>query len=216
MLLTYATGDSSVADCLAKPIQLPGIYAGIRYGITGVCHQAANRILYATGITVAKAKGYGASVTTWRTYGRGAWPERDQCLKLIAAHAPVLPKGDERDMQSKNTSVTSGQIDPNSSSRAELQALADASLGPQYDQTKIATIINLQQMLHREQEDLVRQLDRQFISRKQYLERLNVLLRRIYSQCEQILGSQDFEKLFGAPLNQIDHMVDPDVFLATH
>jgi hypothetical protein len=207
-LLANATSDSSVADCLAKPIRLPGVYAGIRYGITGVCHQAANRILYAAGITVAKAKGYGASVVTWGTYGRGPWPERDQCLR-IAAPAPVLPKGDEPDMNSKTSSA-------GSDSRAELQVLADTTLGPQYDQTKIAMVINLQQMLHREQDGLVRQLDQQFITRKQYLDRLNALLRRIYSECEKILGSQDFEKLFGAPLNQIGHMVDADVFLATH
>jgi hypothetical protein len=122
-------------------------------------------------------------------------------------------------MPSKGPSVpplsSSGQVDPDSTSRAELQALADASLGPHYDQNKIAAIINLQRMLHRDQDNLVLELDRQLISRNQYLERLNALLRRIYSECEKILGSQDFEKLFGAPLNQIDHMVDADVFLAT-
>jgi hypothetical protein len=215
LLLQYATGDSSLADCLAKPIRPPGVYAGIRYGITGVCHQAANRILYAAGITVAQANGYGASVTTWGSYGRGAWPERDQCVQSLVASAPALPKGDEADMSSKSPPlVTAGQINPDDASRAELQALADASLGPQYDQTKIATIINLQQMLHSNQDDLVRQLDQRFISKKQYLDKLNDLLRRVYSECEKVLGRQDFEKLFGAPLNQIDHMVDPDVFLA--
>ncbi len=225
-LLDSAMGDSSVADCLAKPIQLPRIYAGISYGLTGVCHQAANRILYPAGITVAAAKGYGLSMVTWGTYGRGAWPQRDQCVQLVSTQVPALPKGDEPDMQSKTLSGKVHAIhqrafnnpayaDSASVSRAELQALADASLGVQYDQAKIAMIINLQQTLHQEQESLVRQFDGQFLSKKQYLERLNALLHRIYSECEKILGSQDFEKLFGAPLDQVVHMVDPDVFLAT-
>ena len=215
MLLADAVSDSAVADCLAKPIQLPTIYAGIRYGLTGVCHQAANRILYVSGITVAKARGYGFSVATWGTYGRGIWPERDQCLKLAAAvQTPALPKGDEPDMPSKIPPFISG--DNRNTRRAELQALVDSSLGPSYDRNKIAIIADLQEQLHQEQDKLVNQLDRQFINRRQYLEQFNAMLHRIYSQSEKVLGSQDFEKLFGAPLNQIEHMIDPDVFLSTH
>ena len=43
-----AQGNSACADCLSKPSNLlatPPLYAGLRYGVTGVCHQAANRIL---------------------------------------------------------------------------------------------------------------------------------------------------------------------------
>src|SRR5229473_4466627 len=40
-LLRGRVGNSIIADCLAQPTGL----AGIKYGITGVCHQIANRIL---------------------------------------------------------------------------------------------------------------------------------------------------------------------------
>jgi hypothetical protein len=53
-------GSSACADCLSKPIDplaAPPVYGGLRYGITGVCHQAANRILRPAGVTVAGVQG---------------------------------------------------------------------------------------------------------------------------------------------------------------
>jgi len=48
---------------------------GLKYGRDGVCHQMANRILYATGgereepLTVKGAKGYNLSVSLYGVYG---------------------------------------------------------------------------------------------------------------------------------------------------
>jgi hypothetical protein len=39
------------------------------YGVTGVCHQTANRILYPARVTVSKAGGYWASSLAYGTYG---------------------------------------------------------------------------------------------------------------------------------------------------
>lgn len=52
----------------------PNGQAGIIYGITGVCHQAANRILRGAGSskTVKDAKGYWASYFLYGTYGIGS------------------------------------------------------------------------------------------------------------------------------------------------
>src|SRR6266404_616073 len=84
--LATDTGDSLVADCLSKPIDdtvTPRIYAGLRYGRTGVCHQAANRILCETrnGATVAAARGARLSMARWGVFGRLPWPERASCAK---------------------------------------------------------------------------------------------------------------------------------------
>lgn len=43
--------------------------AGILYGVNGVCHQAANRILYPAGVTVCKAAGYAVSSYAYGDYG---------------------------------------------------------------------------------------------------------------------------------------------------
>lgn len=82
-------GNVDQADCLATPVQT----AGIRYGISGVCHQAANRILWPSKTTVAAARGARGSIFAWGLYGRDPgngqpyspglfpWPELDMCAR---------------------------------------------------------------------------------------------------------------------------------------
>lgn len=80
-------GNIDQADCLSKPDSK----AGIVYAVTGVCHQAANRILYPSGKTVSAARGYRWSVFAYGTYGKDPltgtsyspavhpWPELIAC-----------------------------------------------------------------------------------------------------------------------------------------
>ena len=56
--LSAATGtsDRRFVDCLSHPKEIaryPRLYAGLKYLRTGLCHQAANRLLYLTGTSVA-------------------------------------------------------------------------------------------------------------------------------------------------------------------
>jgi len=71
-------GDSAVAQCLSQAES----HAGIFYGVTGVCHQTANRILYPGGVLVSLAKGCLQSIFVWGTYGRGSWPQREKCTTV--------------------------------------------------------------------------------------------------------------------------------------
>ncbi len=58
-------GSSKRANCLSQSSS----HAGLIYGVTGVCHQTSNRILYPSRKLVNKAKGYWASVLLYGTYG---------------------------------------------------------------------------------------------------------------------------------------------------
>ena len=58
-------GNTDQSDCLSQP----NSQAGINYGITGVCHQTANRILYPGGQIVSGASGYRFSFFAWGAYG---------------------------------------------------------------------------------------------------------------------------------------------------
>jgi hypothetical protein len=62
------TGSSRMANCLSQTSS----HAGIIYGVSGVCHQTANRILYPAGAIVSGALGYWASVMMYGTYGTAA------------------------------------------------------------------------------------------------------------------------------------------------
>jgi len=72
--LCSGLGDIEFARSIARPND-PLENVGLRYGIDGVCHQMANRILYATGgdhretLTVEGAQGYNLSVTLYGVYG---------------------------------------------------------------------------------------------------------------------------------------------------
>ncbi|MGV7208897.1 hypothetical protein ACLB1G_13690 [Oxalobacteraceae bacterium A2-2] len=67
-LICQAPGNLRLARCLAGADN----QAGIVYSVTGVCHQIANRILYACGQTVCGARGYGWSVFVYGPYGLDA------------------------------------------------------------------------------------------------------------------------------------------------
>lgn len=106
--INAGTGSSACADCLSRPIDsgaIPPVYAGLKYGRTGVCHQAANRILRPAGIDVARIRGYPASLFVFGQYGRGGWPQWQQCARNIGV-GPVPPSqggpiSDARRLQSR-------------------------------------------------------------------------------------------------------------------
>jgi len=64
------SGSGSIprARCLAQPSG----HAAILWGVTGVCHQTANRILLPSGRIVAAAAGFWASALAYGIYGRDA------------------------------------------------------------------------------------------------------------------------------------------------
>lgn len=50
-------GNTSLADCLSRP-HTKLKYAGIKYLLTGACHQMANRILYPSGQRISDVGAY--------------------------------------------------------------------------------------------------------------------------------------------------------------
>ncbi|MDQ0456654.1 hypothetical protein [Rhizobium paknamense] len=80
-LLATADGDLAIAQCLVKVNELGSLTntppnGTIQvYGVNGVCHQIANQVLYATKtadkapLTVKGAGGYAASTFIYGTYG---------------------------------------------------------------------------------------------------------------------------------------------------
>jgi len=65
--LRQGIGSTAQADAIAEPNERGGITC---YLINGVCHQAANRILFPAGITARGARGYDVSEALFGTYGR--------------------------------------------------------------------------------------------------------------------------------------------------
>jgi hypothetical protein len=69
--LRRGEGSTKQADAIAELNERAGITC---YLINGVCHQAANRILFPAKITVGGARGYDVSEALYGTYGRLSGP----------------------------------------------------------------------------------------------------------------------------------------------
>lgn len=95
----------------------------------------------------------------------------------------------------------------------EFMAMADAFLGPHFDRAKLAQVEALQLDLHDAQTRLTIDLDARRIGRSLYVDELNKVHAHIAQRCEAILGSADFEKLFGIAPSEAGAFIDKDIFL---
>ncbi|HET6841120.1 MAG TPA: hypothetical protein VFK06_05455 [Candidatus Angelobacter sp.] len=85
-VLRSGSGSTSQADAIAEHNERAGITC---YLINGVCHQAANRILFPAGIFVTGARGYGVSSAMFGPYGRPRGPLHT-CSAPFNHHAGVV------------------------------------------------------------------------------------------------------------------------------
>jgi hypothetical protein len=102
-VLRQATGSTRRADAIAARDERAGVRC---YLVNGVCHQAANRILLAGGITARGARGYDVSEALFGTYGRprgalggcrapfrrhaGVTGDLPECAAAVAAARPPV------------------------------------------------------------------------------------------------------------------------------
>jgi len=70
-MISSGNGSSAQANCLSQTDS----HAGIIYGVTGVCHQTANRILWPSRTTVSSSSGYWASTLLYGVYGTMGVPQ---------------------------------------------------------------------------------------------------------------------------------------------
>jgi hypothetical protein len=85
-VLRSSLGSTNQADAIAEPNERAGVSC---YLINGVCHQAANRILFPAGIFVTGARGYGLSSAIFGPYGRPRGP-LGNCKAPFDRHAGVF------------------------------------------------------------------------------------------------------------------------------
>ncbi|MDZ4057355.1 MAG: hypothetical protein U1D69_10380, partial [Polynucleobacter sp.] len=94
LLNSTAAGNPTMTSCMGgEQDSFLGIprYAGITYGLNGVCHQMTNRILLgADKITVWGAEGYALSVTTYGFYGVRVPTSILAPLLLIPIIGPII------------------------------------------------------------------------------------------------------------------------------
>lgn len=73
-------------------IYIPTADAGIIYGVNGVCHTMANRLIVPSGKTVENARGYGVSTSLYGKYGTSVVGSKEIFKFLPEAIKNLLPE----------------------------------------------------------------------------------------------------------------------------
>lgn len=95
---------------------------------------------------------------------------------------------------------------------AEFEALVANTLGKNYDIRKITAVEALQVELFDKQAKLYSQYSKEELDADAYVKELNVLSGRVFLSCADILGRDDFECLFGSPVEEELWRIDVDAF----
>ncbi len=181
------------------------------YGISGVCHQLSNRILFASAapgrepLTVEDAHGYFVSRFLFGTYGADAaeWSARkSRCL----APPPAAPAA-----LGTPVAMAMAAAAPQATLDADLAAMLRRRLGPELSRSKMEAIRSLRASLLTRKALLDRELLRGIRSPRSFAEEVNALVNRSLRQAAQILGRGDYQRLFGIPPEESIGVVDPAV-----
>lgn len=229
-LICSGEGSSLQADCISQPDS----QAGIIYGITGVCHQTANRILWPAGLIVSKADKYWVTVLLYGTYGTKSatslkeWEERkEKCAQVSGDKGEstqnLRPRGgtmqdtkERQYLQKLNSlhqkALESGELprleDAASIPEMELELTLDYRLGSRIKVSQRQSIRRLQAELLQEKNKLDEAFLEGSLPGDQYSFMVNRLVSKTLGQCQDLLGSDKLRRLFGpmgrGPLEIID------------
>ncbi len=95
----------------------------------------------------------------------------------------------------------------------EFMAMAEAFLGEDFDRAKLAQIESLQLALHEGQAELGKALAANLVEPTKYVDAVNRLHTHTAQQCETILGSHNFLKLFGVTPAEAGSYIDKEQFV---
>lgn len=200
--LRTGRADLALAHCIAQPNVStfhPGpATAGIHYGIDGVCHQISNRVLFATSIvgdslTVSGAHGYHASRFLSGKYGSNV-AQWHQLLRRCTG-TPAARSGDE-------------PMD-------DLEQMIAEALGPNYDRTKLDGVRAVQAELIARKDVLDAEVQRGERAGGAYADAVNDLLNEHLTEVANILGAEDYRRVFqlepGEPISVVDPRVANEI-----
>jgi hypothetical protein len=217
-LLRSGTGNSAIANCLSQT----NSGAAIQYGVTGVCHQRANRILYPAGVTVAGCQGYPKSVFTWGIYGLFPWPERNKCyiattstLNTRQVGADAMTKiGVYNETVSKIPAEFDKSGDAEACRLAELHALVELTLDQPLEKPTFDVLADNQKRLQVAQADLADRFKAGQLRSEDYMSEFAKLMEMSLEANRLILGEDRFKLMFGD--TSAEGLIDPETFLREH
>lgn len=216
-------GNVTMANCISQP----NSWAGIIYGVTGVCHQTANRILYPARVTVSKAGGYWASTLAYGVYGTPAsiteWFARLAACSLVSSditfiralemdtRSQVLSQEDtEKAYLKKVLALYSETMQTPQTFRAEvnedesysligkeLELMMEFRLGRSLDAQITKSILKQQYDFLKEKHEMEYNLYSTDLSVEKHVKEMNDFFGDTLRRIAEILEKDQFEKIFG-------------------
>lgn len=209
--------DLDVARCLCTPdledyAPTPGnpAHGGIDfYGITGVCHQLSNRILWASRsggaapLTVSGAMGYGVSRFLYGAYGTNAADWGARVLRCAAPAQPTPAPGTPVAMAMRAA--------PALGPEADFSAMLTERLGPELPRGKRAQLQQIHARLLQKKALLDRAVRSGRLPPARFANGVNELVNQSLREAAEVLTPEEYERLFGIPKGMTIGIVDPTI-----
>lgn len=226
-------GSTRQADAISGPDEHSGLKC---YLINGVCHQAANRILYAAGITVAGARGYGVSEAMFGVYGRvGFFP----CSSAFDRHdgtsgdIPGCTGGEMAEVPSGPADETAyarsvarmydahrvlmhGEARPDAAAikafhLALFERMLDFRLSPDLDPGVRHRLLSIRADTEDRQLDIDRRHVGKGLRGPDLAREVDALAIDLQERVATTTSEAQYEQLFGLPKGDVVRLADPDI-----
>lgn len=224
-------GDYKAAEAISlipSPFPLPGLrgVAGIAYGITGTCHQTANRILLPARVTVSKARGYWLSKLAYGTYGN----DLRVFLELFPEYKPQFPETNPEKLHEMDTTVkfTSGEYLEDAYNQKVIALYCEQKQAPEkfnptvitketvsvlgeefklmtefrlgsVDSQTIKPALKQQADFLKEIGEMNPELHNADLNMEKYAKKVNERFTELLISLPDILGKEEYEKIFDLP-----------------
>src|SRR5690606_6584333 len=239
-VLRSGAGSTRRADAIAGADERAGITC---YLINGVCHQAANRILFPAGITVRGARGYWVSTSLFGVYGRasalfglckapfnqqpGVTGDLPQCMEGTSTppeHAGADPG--EQTFLKEVLELSERQDAAVQAERAEehlvaiqvemFGALVRYRLGPRLEESMYGALLQLRQDIERRQLEVDRAWADGALTPDELTGRKTDIAAKFQKAVGGVLDDSEYEQLLELPKRDILEVGDPEIARAAY
>lgn len=217
--------DKRLGGCLAL-----GDCCGIVYGVTGVCHQMANRILaVSTAGYMTSAAGYWASVSAYGTYGDGgmvsgpaagmAWAAYfAACLAMTTGITESEKEKFEmaEDKTSQEFLKNAMNLEKEHAENPELPGLrlklaVTHRFGANFASEKMKKLMQFQKDFDHVKKELDKAYITKCISSVRHASLVNIEYNKFLTKCAQILTQQEYKQFFGLEPGRSYELIDPEI-----
>ncbi len=236
-VLRSGSGSTSQADAIAEPNERAGVTC---YLINGVCHQAANRVLFPAGVFVTGARGYGVSLAIYGPYGRPRGP-LGTCSAPFDHHAGVT--GDLPECVAPGPGITAAKVVPPAKERTYFQQVSVAyrdvgafelqgarmeneladfmldlfdyqieyKLGANFDKERRGQLRDFRASAERSRIQLENQVVNQEITVMEFVANSDLQAMSFQKQAANVLNPNEYEALFDLKHGEVIALADPAI-----